>query len=145
LCHNFCAYTGILEIAIDGTVYEYMRLAIDIIPPKIITQYKLLLLVHNSFVYIEICKGMYGLPQAGILANKKLQKHLAQFGYKPTTHTPGLWAHQHRPVHFSLVVDDLGVKYVGKDNAQHLIDAIQSLYISSNNRLGWHTLLRHHP
>ena len=31
-----------------------------------------------------------------------------------------------RPVQFSLVVDDFGVKYVGKENAQHLINVIQT-------------------
>ena len=31
-----------------------------------------------------------------------------------------------RPVQFSLVVDDFGVKYVGEENAQHLINAIQT-------------------
>jgi hypothetical protein len=28
--------------------------------------------------------------------------------------TPGLWTHKTRPILFSLVVDDFGVKYVGK-------------------------------
>jgi hypothetical protein len=60
--------------------YEYMQLPIDIIPQEIIDQYQLLPLVHNGYVYIEIRKGMYGLPQAGIIANNKLRKHLATFG-----------------------------------------------------------------
>jgi hypothetical protein len=30
---------------------------------------------------MEIRKGMYGLPQAGILANKLLKKRLARHGY----------------------------------------------------------------
>jgi hypothetical protein len=71
---------------------------------------------------------MYGLPQAGIIANNKLRKHLATFGYVPTGHTPGLWKHKTGPIQLYLVVDDLGVKYVGKDNAMHLIGAIKSLY-----------------
>jgi hypothetical protein len=29
------------------------------------TEYKLLPLVHRDHVYVEIHKGMYGLPQAG--------------------------------------------------------------------------------
>ena len=90
--------------------YEYMRMPIDIIPQEIIDQYDLLPLVHNGYVYIEIRKGMYGLPQAGIIANNKLRKHLANFGHIPTKNTPGLWKHQTRPVQFSLVVDDFGVK-----------------------------------
>ena len=33
-----------------------------------------------------------------------------------------------RPISFTLVVDDFGIKYVGKEHAQHLIDTLQSLY-----------------
>jgi hypothetical protein len=54
--------------------YKYKRLPIDLIPTKIIAQYNLLPLVYNGCVYMEICKGMYGLPQAGMLANKLLEK-----------------------------------------------------------------------
>ena len=108
--------------------YEYMRLAIDTLPEEIVQQYNLLGLVHHGYVYIEIRKGMYGLPQAGIIANQLLIKRLAPFGYFPVSHTPGLWKHKHRPVLFSLVVDDFGVKYVGKEHAQHLIDTLSSFY-----------------
>jgi hypothetical protein len=69
--------------------YEYMRLPIAIIPEEIIQRYQLLLLIHNGFVYMEIRKGMYGLAQACILANKLLVKRLAIHGYAPTIHTPG--------------------------------------------------------
>ena len=37
-----------------------------------------------------------------------------------------MWRHVTRPVQFSLVVDDFGVKYEGKENAEHLINAIKS-------------------
>jgi hypothetical protein len=43
-------------------IYEYMRLAIDILPQESVDQYTLLNLVHNQFVYLEIRKGIYGLP-----------------------------------------------------------------------------------
>ena len=56
--------------------YEYMRLPIALIPTEIIEAYNLLPLVHNGYVYIEIRRGMYGLPQAGILANKLLTERL---------------------------------------------------------------------
>jgi hypothetical protein len=56
--------------------FEYMRLPIHIIPPQIVDQYKLLRLVQDSWVYVEIRKGMYGLPQAGIIASQRLEKHL---------------------------------------------------------------------
>jgi hypothetical protein len=42
--------------------YEYMRLAIHLIPQEIIDQYDLLPLVDDGYIYMEIRKGMYGLP-----------------------------------------------------------------------------------
>jgi hypothetical protein len=49
-----------------------MRLPIDIMPTKIIEAYELCNMVHNNHVYMEIRHGMYGLPQAGIIANQLL-------------------------------------------------------------------------
>ena len=46
-------------------IYEYMKLPLDNIPEEIIQQYNLINLEHKGFVYMEIQKGMYGLPQAG--------------------------------------------------------------------------------
>jgi hypothetical protein len=45
----------------------------------------------DSWVYIEIRKVMYGLKQAGLLANQLLQTRLTPLGYYPARHTPGLW------------------------------------------------------
>ena len=33
-----------------------------------------------------------------------------------------------RPVWFTLLVDDFGIKYTGQENAQHLIDALKDFY-----------------
>jgi hypothetical protein len=108
--------------------YEYMRLPIHIIPDEIIKHYNLLPSVHNGYGYLEIRRGMYGIPQAGIIAQQLLQKRLTNHGYHPSRHTHGLWKHDTRPVAFSLVVDDFGVKYVSREHAQHLIDAIENYY-----------------
>ena len=86
--------------------YEYMFINIKDIPEDIVKQYKLTEIENNGKVYVEIRKGMYGLPQAGILANKLLQQNLAQFGYYQCKHTPRLWRHETRPIMFVLVVDD---------------------------------------
>jgi hypothetical protein len=67
---------------------------------------------------------MYGLKQAGLLANQLLQKRLAPFGYYPASHTPGLWPHITRLIAFSLIVDDFTVNYVGKQHADHLQNAL---------------------
>jgi hypothetical protein len=79
-------------------------------------------------VYIEIQKGMYGLKQAGLLANQLLQTRLAPFGYYPARHTPGLWLHNTRPISFTLIVDDFAVKYVGKQHDEHLRNALLKTY-----------------
>ena len=74
-------------------VFEYMRLPISIIPQEIIDKYNLRDLAEDGWVYIEIQKGMYGLKQAGILANKLLAKRLDKTGYYLCQFTPGLWRH----------------------------------------------------
>jgi hypothetical protein len=71
--------------------YKYMRIPIKDIPTNIVDQYNISGLVHkNGHVLVEIHEGMYGLPQPGIIANERLQKHLATAGYFPIAHTPGL-------------------------------------------------------
>ena len=62
--------------------YDYMKLPLDIIPEEIIQQYNLRKLAHKGFVYMEIQKGMYGLPQVRKIANNKLKLHLSKFGYE---------------------------------------------------------------
>ena len=77
---------------------------------------------------MRIERGMYGLPQAGILANKHLRKNLEPHGYYEATHTLGLWLHKTLPIKFTLVVDDFGVEYVGTEHAHHLINALKKSY-----------------
>lgn len=72
---------------------------------------------------------MYGLPQAGLIAYKRLVIHLAKYNYAPTRHTPGLWRYATRPILFSLVVDDFGIKHVGRQHAEHLLSALRDLYL----------------
>lgn len=70
---------------------------------------------------------MYGLPQAGILANKYLEKRLNEYGYYQSQHTNGLWTHKTRPIQFVLCVDDFGVKYVNQDDVEHLKKALTAI------------------
>jgi len=80
---------------------------------------------------------MYSLKQTGLIANQQLQKHLAKFGYAPMACTPaGLWTHSSCNIAFSFVVDNFGVKYVGRNNAQYLLSALKELYSVSTNWAG---------
>jgi hypothetical protein len=103
------------------------------LPQETIEKYDLHELAQDGKVYIGIQKGMFGLPQAGILANELLQRNLAKDGYRPTTHTHGLWTHDTRPISFLLVVDDFRVKYVGREHAEHLMTCIQKNYNISSD------------
>ena len=63
---------------------------------------------------------MYGLPEAGIMANKLLKKLLSKHSYYECQFTPGLYRHMWRPIMFSLEVDNFGVKRQGIQHAKHL-------------------------
>jgi hypothetical protein len=108
--------------------FEYMKMLMSRFPEEIVDKYNLRALAVDGWVYIEIIKGMYGLKQVGLLVNQLLQTRLAPFGYYPARHTPGIWLHQTRPIAFSLVVDDFAVKYVAKQHADHLRNALLKSY-----------------
>jgi hypothetical protein len=97
--------------------FEYMKMLLSRFPEEIIQKYNLNALAVDGWVYIEIRKCMYGLKQAGLLTNQLLQTRLAPFGYYLARHTPGLWLHQTPPISCTLFVDDVAVKYVGKQHA----------------------------
>ncbi len=86
-----------------------MRLKITDMPDDIIQEYKLMLLVtQDRYVYCEITQGMYGLLQAGIIAQELLEKRLAEYGYHQSK-IINFWKHNTRPICFALVVDDFAV------------------------------------
>ena len=60
--------------------YEYMRMPLEIFPEHTIEQYDLKNKAKNGWVYLEIRRSIYGLPQSGILANRLLRKRLAPTG-----------------------------------------------------------------
>jgi hypothetical protein len=104
--------------------FECMKMLLSCFPEEIVQKYNVNALAVNGWVYIEIRKGMYGLKQA----NQLLQTRLAPFGYYPARHTLGLWLHKTRPISFTLVVDEIAVKYVGKQHSEHLRNALLQNY-----------------
>jgi hypothetical protein len=108
--------------------FEYMKMLISRFPEEIIQKYNLNDLAVDGWVYIEIRKGMNGFKQAGILANQLLQTRMAPLGYYAARHTPGLWLHKTWHISFTLVFNDFTVKYVGKQHAEHLRNALLRRY-----------------
>ncbi len=108
---------------------EFIRIKLCDIPEEVINEYKLReKATKNGSIYIRASRGMYGLPQAGLLANELLEKRLNKRGYHQSKLVPGLWTHDTRPIQFTLVVDDFGVKYVGEEHAQHLKTTLEEHY-----------------
>eukprot|EP00804_Cyclotella_cryptica_P022726 CCRYP_012523-RA/>CCRYP_012523-RA protein AED:0.38 eAED:0.38 QI:0/0/0/1/0/0/2/0/220 len=98
---------------------EYLHVKLRDIPDKIIREYNLTSLADpDGPVYILV--QLYGLPQAGLLANELLKKRLNAHGYFQSKLVPSLWRHKQRPIQFSLMVDDFGIKYTGREHAEHL-------------------------
>ena len=109
--------------------FEYMWIPTLVIPANIMKEYiNLKTKIKNGKTLAEIRTGMYGLPQAGRMAYKKLITHLAADGYIPTGHTPGLFKHLTRPVLFCLVVDDFGANIVGRLHGEHFINSLKKHY-----------------
>jgi hypothetical protein len=92
--------------------YEYVQMNIADFPEDVIEQYNLKEIANKAgMVFVEIRKGMYGLPQAGLLAQELLEQRLNKHSYHQSNQTPGLWTHKWGPIQFSLVVDNFGIKY----------------------------------
>jgi len=108
---------------------EYMRLKITDIPDEVIEEYNLREIVDDDgYVYCEITKGMYGLPQAGIIAQELLAERLAKHGYHQSKIIPGFWKHETRPITFTLVVDDFAIKVLREDDANHITNVLRKDY-----------------
>ena len=107
---------------------EYLRVHRRFLPLDIVRRYNLQQYFVDDHVLMAVHKGMYGLPQAGLLAQERLIKHLALSGYHQCPQVPCLFKHDSNGVAFTLVVDDFGIKYTDKESAQHLVHTLSALY-----------------
>ena len=107
---------------------EYIRIPVPVLPDDIREEFQLDQYIYNGFVLFEVTKGMYGLPQAGYLAQKELIDYLAGFDYYPSNTDPCLFRHKTNGVAFTLVVDDFLIKYKERDAAMHLLTYLQARY-----------------
>ena len=77
--------------------------------------------------YADIIKVMHVLPQEGQIENYFLTKNLAPQGTTSVS-THYFYGGTNEDQWFSLIVDDFGVKYVGKQETEHLITCIPKYY-----------------
>lgn len=105
----------------------FMRLPIKTIPQETIDRYTPNEIVTDGRVYIRIELSMYGLQMAGKLANNLLVKRMSKAGYHPCQYTPA-WKHAWRSITFTLVAEDFGIKFKGKEHANHLKRSLDKHY-----------------
>jgi hypothetical protein len=115
---------------------EYVRIKFSDIPTEFKDEYRLTHFAHNGWVYFEINKGVYGLKQAGKLANDLLTERLHSFGYFQSDTTPGFWRHKWRAISFVLIVDDFGIQFVEQRHANHLLQVLQQHYTVTTDWTG---------
>jgi len=69
---------------------EYMQINLRHVDQSVLDTYKLLDYAVNGMLLVRVDKGIYGLPQAGRLAQERLIAHLSNHGYYQTR-TAGLF------------------------------------------------------
>ena len=97
----------------------------------------------DGWIHFEIGKGMYGIPEAGILANDLLRARLKKHGYIEATHTPGYWKHIWKPISWTLIVDDFRFKYTNKRHVDKLLKKNVTV-VRNENGLGRNKLRRYY-
>ena len=118
--------------------WEHMVINLQDIPLEIIDSYKLMDFVTpgDNKVYIEVVKALYGMKQAGYLANLEVVEHLNNNGYTAPMNTPCLFRHHTDDVEFTLVTDDFGVRYGNKAAADKLLEVMSSKYPMTHDWTG---------
>ena len=131
---------------------ENVRVKLEDITQEFIEEYHLLEKECHGWVYLEIFQGCYGFPQSGKVANNLLQMRLEDAHYYETAINPGLWRHKWRSIQFVLIVDDFGLEYVRKQDANHLASVLKNHHDISQDwegkkfagiDLGWNYATKH--
>jgi hypothetical protein len=108
---------------------EFARVKLADIPTEIINKYKLREKVTpDGWIYIKCVKTVLGLPQSGSLSNDALEARLNKEGYFKSKIIPALWKHCTRNIQFVLVVDNFGIKYLRKEDLDHLLKTLRKYY-----------------
>ena len=83
---------------------------------------------RNGRTMVTVRNGMYGLPNAGLIAQDQLITFLLADGYYQCPHTPCLFKHATRNIIFTLVVYGFGIKYKNEEDRDHLFATLRKHY-----------------
>jgi hypothetical protein len=110
---------------------EFMWMPLRLIPTDYRRKLGMEFLPADSRILLQVDKALYGLPQAGLLAQQELIAHLAEHGYIQSPTTPCLFSHITDPsLRFVLWVDDFLIKYSRRrpEVADHLLSVLTAKY-----------------
>ena len=116
---------------------RYGKMQVKFIPAETTEKHQLEEYIgEDGWLHFEISMGMYGIPEAGRLANDLLRTRLKKFGYFECTHTPGFWKHIYKPISWTLIVNDFGFKYTDKKHIDEFLKIMAKWYIVKMDWLG---------
>ena len=109
---------------------EYMRVKIAEISPSSMERFQFAKYLQpgSDSILLRIDNGIYGLPQSGMLAQRRLKAHLADHGYLESPHSPCHFTHITDQIDFVLVVDDFGISTQGDGPAERLFAVLRKRY-----------------
>jgi hypothetical protein len=110
------------------TRYVYMRMPYAQLSPRIIQRYGWQRYEASGFILFEVRKAMYGMDDAARKSFQLLEHNLRTDGYCNTERNPNLFRHRSNGVAFTLVVDDLCVKWQTEAALEHLLSTLRKNY-----------------
>ena len=90
---------------------ENIIIQISVIPQEFIIAYNIKDKAHNGYIFAQVNKGMYGIPQIWLIIHDAIVKYLSLYVYYPSNNTSVICTHDSQPINFTLVFNDFGVKY----------------------------------
>ena len=91
------------------------------------------IIADDRSVYVEINKCHYVMKQSAIISYLQLVKHMDGHGYYHIPFNIGLWAHRTLATN-SFCIDNFGIKYFSKYEADHLLNALKKHYPVSTDQ-----------
>ena len=105
---------------------EWMLVPTKFMSQDLISELKLEEYIHKDHILFEVTGSLYGHPAAGRISNKDLVQHLERHGYTQSANVPCLFSNKDKSITFTLIVDDIGIKYVhGNNEIDHLLNILQ--------------------
>ena len=106
------------------------------ISSEFMEEYNLRTFAHVGWVYFEIVRRFYGLPQSGKAAKNLMRTRINNSGYFVAATTPGIFRHTWSTIQFCLIIDDFGIEYVRGKHAHHLRQVPKEYYELSEDWKG---------